>query len=833
MTTPNLKKTLAESLPLVMSGDDAGSRNMIGMTGRGQVNLRIEKMRAALNVAKYPLCIEKARLVIEAYRANEGDPPILRRAKATAHYLDHKTIFIEDGELIVGNVASKPMGMEAGSLGPTWPKEDLDDLKQTTFEISDEDEAQLRALDDYWIGKGRTLEERMGQFYDDERLWPFIQSGILLPPWKKKTQGRGHGAAGVGWGLGLGQSLIVVDYAKVINEGLNKTIADAEAELKTLRFNNADAIKKADFLQAVIITHTAIVRLANRFADLAAEMAARESDATRKRELEQIAETCRWVPANPARTFAEAMQAFWFIWMMIAQGTAPGGRFDQFMYPYYRDDQAAGRITEEQAIEWLICMRIKVMQFNFVGGGKAQREKWSGLARWHNWVIGGVTPDGHDATNDLSYLILEAAYRCRTPHHTITLRVHKDTPERLLLKAFEVIRTGMGMPALVSDDSYIGYLTSQGVSLREARDYALAGCLDVNLPGKSRINAFGMFIAPLVLEITLNNGVEPRTGQQLGPRTGDMASFKTYQDLVRAYKEQMKHFMGLAAEEHNILLQAQAELFPDAIHSALMDDAIQVGKDALDRVMPFENGSCMNVVGMINVADSLAAIKKLIFEDKKITAQELKTALDANWEGHADIHKMCLTAPKYGNGDPYVDSIAADLYKFWAESSQTFTTIFGGTMKPAGISITSYGPGGALTGATPDGRSAGEILADGTMSAAQGRDTHGPTALIRSAMMIDQIPYQSTLFNMKFHPSALQGTEDLNKLAVLIKTYFAHGGKQVQFNVVNRETLIDAQQHPEKHRDLVVRVAGYSAYFVQLSKRIQEDIIHRMEHEFA
>lgn len=794
---------------------------------------RIEKLRRALNVAKYPLCVEKARLVIESFRATEGLPTILRRARATAHYLDHKTLFIEDGELIIGNVASKPMGMEAGSLGPTWPIDDLDDLKQTTFEISDEDEAQLRALDEYWVGKGRTLEERMGQFYDDERLWPFIQSGILLPPWKKKTQGRGHGAAGVGWGLGLGQSLIVVDYAKVLYEGLNKTIADAEAELKTLRFNSADAIKKADFLQSVIITHTAIIRLANRFADLAAEMATQESDSARKQELAQIAETCRWVPANPARSFREAMQSFWFIWMMIAQGTAPGGRFDQFMYPFYRDDKARGRITEEQAIELLICLRIKVMQFNFVGGGKAQREKWSGLARWHNWVIGGVTPDGDDATNDLSYLILEAAYRCRTPHHTITLRVHKGTPEPLLMKALEVIQTGMGMPALVSDDSYIGYLTSQGVPLREARDYALAGCLDVNLPGKSRINAFGMFIAPLVFEITLNNGVEPRTGQQLGLRTGNIASFTTFDDLVRAYKEQVKYFMGLAAEEHNILLQAQRELYPDAIHSALMDDAIKVGKDALDRVMPFENGSCMNVVGMINVADSLAAMKKLVFEEKKISAPQLKAALDANWEGHADIRKLCLHAPKYGNGDPYVDTIAADLYKFWADSSETFTTIFGGTMKPAGISITSYGPGGALTGATPDGRFAGENLADGTMSAAQGRDTRGPTALIRSAMMIDQIPYQSTLFNVKFHPTALATTDDLGKLGSLIKTYFEYGGKQVQFNVVNRAILLDAQQHPEKHRDLVVRVAGYSAYFVQLSKRIQEDIIQRMEHEFA
>ncbi len=792
---------------------------------------RIEKLKASLRVDKYPLCIEKARLVMESYQQMEGEPEILKRAKATAHYLDHKTIFIEDGELIVGNVASKPMGMETGSQGPTWSKEELDELKQTTFVISAEDEAELRSYDAYWIGKGRTLEERMGQFYDDERLWPFIQSGILLPPWKQKQEGRGHGAAGVGWGLGLGQSLIVLDYAQVLNEGLNKIIADAERELSNLRFWDSDSIKKVDFLQSVIIANSAIVRLAHRFADLATEMAAKETDPLRKQELEQIAETCRWVPGNPARTFREAMQSFWFIWMMIAQGTAPGGRFDQFMYPFYSKDKTGNRLTDEQALELLICLRIKVMQYNFVGGGKAQREKWSGLARWNNWVIGGVTPEGKDASNKLSYLILEAANQCRTPHHTITLRVHEGTPDDLMLKALEVVGTGMGMPAFVSDQSYIGYLTSQGVPLCEARDYALAGCLDVNLPGKSRINAFGMFIAPLVFEITLNNGVEPRTGKQLGPRTGEFESFETLEDLMQAYKEQMVHFMDLAAEEHNILLRAQAELFPDAVHSSLMVDAIKVGRDALDRTLPFENGACMNVVGMVNVADSMAAVKKLVFEEKKVSAKELKAALDANWQGYEHVRRMCVAAPKYGNADPYVDSIAKDLYQFWADQSFTYPTIFGGTMKPAGISITSYGPGGALTGATPDGRYAGEVLADGTMSAAQGRDTHGPTALMRSAMTINQTPYQSTLFNVKFHPSALKSTEDLRKLGDLIKTYLAYGGKHVQFNVVNKETLLDAQKHPENYRDLIVRVAGYSAYFVQLSKRIQDDIIERTEHD--
>jgi pyruvate formate-lyase/glycerol dehydratase family glycyl radical enzyme len=799
------------------------------------MNERIQRLRESLRVDTFPICIEKARLVMESYLQTQGMPQIVRRAMATSHYLDNKTIFIEDNELIVGNVASKPMGLEAGSLGPTWPREDVEELNRQGLVLAQEDEQTLRSMDSYWRDKGRTVEERQGQFYDDARLWPFIQSGILLPPWKKKTEGRGFGAAGVGWGLGLGQALIVVDYAKVIDYGINSIIGEAKQELSALRYTDEDAIKKADFLKSVIICYEAIIRIASRFANLADEMADKETEVNRKEELRRIAATCRWVPANPARSFYEAMQSFWFIWIMIANGTTPGGRFDQFMYPYYKKDKDKGIISDEQVLELLECLRIKVMQYNFVGGGSMQRQKWSGMARWHNWIIGGLTPAGRDATNELSYLILEAAKDCQTPHHTITVRVHDQTPEPLMLKAIEVVKTGIGMPAFVGDHSYIEYLLSQGVPIEDARDYTLAGCLDTNIPGKSRIMAFGMFIVPLVFEITLNNGIEQRTGKKLGMETGAIESFKTFDDLMQAFKKQLAYFMSLVAEEHNILLQAQKELFPDAVHSALMVDGIKVGKDALDRTLPFENASALNAVGMINVADSLAAVKQLVFEEKKITMKELKAALDANWQGerYAEIQKMCLAAPKYGNGDPFVDAIAGDLYKFWADTTLTFGTIYNGTNKPTGISITAHAPGGSLTGATPDGRFAGECLADGTMSPMRGRDRHGPTAVIRSAAAIDQLQYQATLLNMKFHPSALTATEDMQKLSSLIKTYFHLGGKHIQFNVVNSETLLDAQKHPENYRDLIVRVAGYSAFFVNLSKSVQDEIVARTEQCFA
>jgi pyruvate formate-lyase/glycerol dehydratase family glycyl radical enzyme len=796
------------------------------------MNPRVQRLMTKLDVKRFPICAEKARLVVESLKETEGEPQILRRAKATAHYLDNRTIFIEEDELIVGNIAAKPMGMEAGTMGPTWPTEDIESLRAAGLDFSAADEALLRSLDEFWADKGRTLDEMQGLYYDDERLWPFIRSGILCPPWKAKTEGRGQGTAGVGWGLGLAYTLIIVDFAKVLNQGLDEIISEAEAELRELRYFSADAVKKHDFLEAVIISLSAIVRIAGRFADLAEQLAASEKDAQRKNELLQIAEACRQVPGRPARTFREAMQSFWFIWLMVLGGASAAGRFDQYMYPFYRKDIAEGRMTDLEVLELLECLRVKLMQYNYVGGGKLQREKWAGMARWNNWVIGGVTPEGEDATNPLSYLILEAARECRTPHHTITVRVNEKTPESLMLKALEVVKLGMGLPAFIGDKSYIGYLTGNGVPLKDARDYALSGCLDVNIAGKSRTSAIGMFIVPRVFEICMNNGFDPRLNLQLGPQTGKFEEFESFEAFMAAFKIQLKHFMALAAEEHNILLQAHRRLFPDAVHSALMDDAVKVGRDVLDRVMPFENGSVLNLVGMINVADSLAAIKKLVFDEQKISLPTLKAALDANWEGepHSRVRKMCLAAPKFGNGDIYVDAIAAELFQFWADTAAEFPTSWGGTTKPTGISITAHAPGGAMTGATPDGRFAGETLADGSLSPAQGKDIQGPTAVLRSAMTVNQDPFQATLLNMKFDPSAFKTPEDLRKLSMLIRTYFSQGGKHVQFNVVDKETLLDSQKRPEKHRNLIVRVAGYSAYFVNLGRPVQDEIIKRTDY---
>jgi pyruvate formate-lyase/glycerol dehydratase family glycyl radical enzyme len=794
------------------------------------MNERITRLLESIAVDRYPLCIEKSRLMTESFRKTDGEPMILRRARALAHMLDNITIFIEDDQLIAGNAASKPMGLEFDFYAGLWSQNEIDDLKQAGYDITAEEEAEIIRMNAFW--KDYNPLSRMGRQFDD-RLWPFMQSGMILPPWKNREEGSGGGYAESGMGLGPGFYLMTVDFERVLNKGLNDILKEAEEELNKYQGPKAGETDRVHFLQSVIIAQRGVIRFADRFAVLAEEMAAASVDANRKKELEKIAVTCRKVPANPAGSFYEALQSFWFIFLMITPSpTASFGRFDQYMYPFYHKDIEKGAITDTDVLELLQCLRIKDMQINRTSG-KLARQKNAGMAKWHNMTIGGVTPEGEDATNELSYLILDALKLCPVPHHTVTVRVHEGTPEDLMLKALEVVKTGIGMPAFVGDKSYVGYLTGEGVALKDARDYAMAGCIDAAITGKSRIASYGMFIVPKVLEVTLHNGIEPQTGRQLGPETGEFGNFVSFDDFLTAFKTQLRYFLGLHAEKNNIELQVSRELFPDPLRSSLMDDGIKAGKALLDRTFPFENGAVMNPVGMINVVDSLAAIKKLVFEEKKFSNQELKDALRSNWkgDGYAEMRKMFLAAPKFGNNDEGVDAIATDLFRFWADTTVQFETCLGGKHKPTGVSVSAQWPGGTLTGATPDGRYAGECLADGTVSPMRGMDLHGPTAALNSAMKIDQTAYQAALLNMKFHPSSLKTDADLRKLSFLIRTYFSMNGKHIQFNVVNRNVLTDAQENPERHKDLIVRIAGYSAYFTQLGRPMQNEIIGRTEHE--
>ncbi|AOT69804.1 pyruvate formate lyase family protein [Geosporobacter ferrireducens] len=792
---------------------------------------RIKKLKENVMKDTYPISIEKLKIVLKTIEESSGDPKILSRAKIIASVMDNMPIFIQEGELIVGNGSSKPCGLEIEADYGIWDEEEIQGLMDDGFEVTTKDASDLKELNKK--NKPVTLVDTMNHVIKgNERLKSFMRSGMILPPWREKGAGGGGGYAMSGLGLGPGLHLICVDYEIPLKKGLNAIIEECKESLENIRFFDSDSYERSITLQSMIIALEAMIRLACRYAELANKLASREKDPQRKKELEEIARICRNVPANPAKTFKEAIQFFWFIFLSINPSpTASMGRLDQYLYPYYKADMEKGIISDEEVLEYLQCLRCKDMELNRISG-KQNRLKNSGMAKWHNATIGGVKPDGSDASNKLTELLIDAALACPVPHHTLTLRIADSTPDSVIIKGLKAIQQGLSMPAFVSDQSYVRFFQRNGLPIEDARDYVMTGCLDGNIPGRTRTIACGMFIAPMVLDVFMNNGIDHKTGLKILPGMGDPSQYKTYGEFNTAFKNALAEAIKLGAEKSNIENIVTREMFPDPIRSAFFRDGTKVGLDFHRRRFDFENSVVMNPVGMINLANSLAVIRKLVFEDQILTMGELKKALDANWIGHEDLHKKCLEVPKFGNDIDYVDLIAKDLYQYWAEITETIDASYGGKCVPTGISVTSHQPGGLLCNATPDGRRHKEILADGCVSPAQGHDVNGPTVSLRSAMKIDQMAFQAMLLNMKFHPTALKSDEDLKKLAALVKIYFRNGGKHIQFNVADVETLRKAQLEPENYRDLVVRVAGYSAYFVQLSKEMQNEVIERTEHVY-
>ncbi len=787
---------------------------------------RIERLLDTLKVEKYPLCIEKFKIATQTLSATEGQPSVLRRAAIIKNILEKITIFIEDDELFAGAGASKPFGLEIDYEYGTWTPDEIESLKNENYIINPADEDEIQKINEKFSSE--TLISAMGaEFMKSEQLWPFMKSGVMLPPWKG-AEGSGGGYAQSGLGLGPGFFLIGVDYEKMLNEGSLSLIAECEEALKIQEASETPDQEAVDFLNSVIIVHKALIRLAQRYSELAAEMAMEENDPERKLELMRISKACSKVPAKPAETFFEAIQCFWFTFLMINPATtAAAGRFDQYMYPFYKNDIEKGITTDEEVIELLELLRIKDIKLNRVSG-QQNRKKNAGMAKWHNFIIGGVDKDGNDASNKLTYLLLDAAMETKIPHHTLTLRVHDKTPDELMVKALEVVKAGIGMPAFIGDKSYINFFHQyHGLPIEDARNYIVCGCLDGAIPGKSRTATFGFIVVALAFDIFMHNGFNKGTNETVGIKTGDVTQMSDFEAFKNAFYKQMDYFIELGVEKCNIELRAEQNLFPDPFRSSLMFDAVKEGKDILRRSIPFENSLSLCPVGGINVADSLAAVKKLVYEDKKYSMDELVKALDSDWVGFEEMQKDFLAVPKYGNGVDYVDELAAEVYEKFEKKLVSLRSFFGGKGIATAISITAHQPGGALTGATPDGRKRGEILADGSMSPNHGMDKNGPTGVLKSAMKINQDTYQATLLNMKFHPSALKSRADLLKLGSLIKTYFSQGGKHIQFNIVNKDDLIEAQAAPDEHQDLVVRVAGYSAYFTALGNDMQNEIIER------
>ena len=799
---------------------------------------RVRRMKESLRINKYPLCVELFRLANESLDETGGEPMLLRRSKLHAHILDNITIFIEPEDLLCGSGASKPFGLEMQYEYGVWTKDEVESLKSELYTISPEDEEELYRLNDRFAGNAsnQNLVEAMGKSLgENDRLWPFMKSGVILPPWKDKKGGSGGGFAMSGYGLGPGFSLVCVDYAAILQRGARGIIDEAKQCLRDLRYDCADAVEKRNFWEGVVIVFEAWVRFAHRYADLCDTLAGEEKDDIRAAELREMARICRKVPEYPAETFREALQSFWFTFLMVCPSpTSTAGRFDQYMYPYYRKDRDEGRITDEEVLELLEIMRCKVMKLNRVSG-KANRAKNAGMAKWYNWTIGGQKADGSDATNELSYLLLEAAQETHLPHHTVTLRVHKDTPMDLMVKAMECVRSGLGMPAFLGDDSYINFFAGQSeanrVPVEIARDYCATGCVDGNIQAETRTQVAIFFIIPHAMDIALHNGYCRYTKEDFGLKVGDVREMKTFEEFKDAVYREVRHLMAMANERINVEMIAEKELFPDVFRSALMRDGVRSGKDMFSRRFPFENGAVLGAVGGVNAGNGLYAIKKLIFDEKKYTMAQLLEALDADWVGYEDMQQDFRDQPKYGNAVKEVDDMVAEVYQLHADICHSLPCAYGDTLKPNAISISAHQPGGALTGATPDGRKGGEILADASLSPDHGQDTHGPLAVFLSAMEVNQDPYQGTLMNMKFHPSNMKTRADLEKLSSMVKTYLTHGGKHVQFNVVDREEMEDAKVRPEEHPELVVRVAGYSAYFTRLPESIQDEVIERTSQE--
>ena len=797
------------------------------------MNERIARIKKRVIVDQYPICIEKFRITLDVREQTKNDHVIIQRGKILKACAERMPIAIADDELIVGIASSKPMGLEIDPDYGVWLQDEIDKLKEDGFLIDPQDEIDLQELNKRY--QPDTLIGREGDvFYDDPRIMNMLRSGLILPPWKDKSTERGVGGGYAQAGLGLGPSLVLlcVEYDKLLRFGADELIRQAKEAKAKVRFTDMDALNKYRYYDSVVMAFEAMNTLAARYAALAADMAEKETDPDRRAELAQIAEICRNVPAKPAKTFREAIQCFWFQMLFLSPSTTlPGGRFDQYMYPYYKADLEAGRITKEEVTELLCLLRLKDMELNRTSGSEL-RKKNSGMAKWHNYTIGGVDPvTGEDVTNDLTYLLIEAAMITKTPHHTLTLRVHEKTPPALMQKALECVRMGLGMPAFVSDGSYTAIFADRGCPLEYARDFVMTGCLDGNLPGKSRTGPVPMVTFPLIFDIFRHGGIDVKTGLRVTPDYGNFAEFETFDELYAAYTRCADYAVGLVCEKNNVELAITQELLFDPLRSALMYEGIESGKDTWCREMPFENGAVVNPIGMVNLGDSLAAIKKLVFLEKKYTLAQLQAALDANWVGYEDMQKDFLKAPKYGNDDDFVDEIVAMCYKTLNDIVATKPNIMGKPTIATGISITSHQPGGQLTGATPDGRKAGAILADGTTSPMHGCDACGPTAVFKSAMKIDQDPMQAMLLNMKFHPTALKTDADLAKLGAMIRAYLTGGGKQVQFNVVDQNTLRAAQDDPAAYRDLVVRVAGYSTYFVTLSRAMQDEVIDRTVQE--
>lgn len=793
---------------------------------------RIKRLVKEVRNVAPPICVKKFEIASNVLKENRNATPYMQRVAVLEAYFDQMPIFILDDHLLVGDGASKPYGIEVCYENGMWVKEELEEMhKEFSWCALDDETYQfcIDYLNDPDRSVSRGLPSRLAEYvFADERLGPVQLSSLGW--WKSREAGiKANVSAISSMGLTRNAGLAIPLYQRMLSIGARGIINICKERIANASYSDFNSIEKIDFWNGVIRVFEAWIRRSNRYADLAERMAGETEDSVRAAELLEIARICRKVPEHPAETFREAMQSYWFTWATVGTSTNSAGRFDQYMYPYYKKDLEEGRITYDEALELLENMKVKCHAFRNVSGNFS-RGGISGGAAWYNYTIGGVDKDGNDATNDLTYMLIEASRETMLPNHTLTLRVHDGTPPELMQKAVELVKTGLGMPAFISDNEYINFFVEHGVSLERARDFSCAGCLDGSLPGTTRIAHIRMFGNTPQLDIFLHNGVCSYSGQKAGIETGDPRDFKTFEEFMEAFYKQQHYLVKCMTDICNINMRVRSEYNQDPFFSALMEGCLEEGEEVTRHgYKPYDNLIALGVVGAINLCDSFTAIKYWIYDKKKYTMDQLITALDANWEGYEDMRQDFIAAPKYGSNDDYADSIVAEYYERFAKEVESCKHPFGNIIT-AGVSVSTHQVVGRMTPATPDGRKAGEILADGSTSPSQGCDKKGILGVFASAMKIDQSLYNATLLNQKFHPSALKSPEDVQKLASAIRTYLLNGGKHVQFTIADTKMLRDAQVNPENHRDLTVRVAGYSAYFTTLTNLIQNEVINRSEH---
>ena len=794
----------------------------------GRLTDRMAAFREEVLEEKPYIDAERAVLATQAYKENQNQPRVMVRALMLQKILENMSIYIEDKSLIAGNQATK------NKNAPIFPEytmkfvmNELDLFEKRdgdVFYITEETKQQLRDISPFW--ENNNLRARGEALLPDE-VSVFMETGVF----------------GMEGKLNAGDAHLAVNYERILAEGL-KGYEERTKKLKAaLDFTKPESIDKNVFYKAVLIVIDAVHTFANRYSKLAQDMALTEADAKRKEELLEISRICTKVPYEPASSFREAVQAVWFI-QLILQIESNGhslsyGRFDQYMYPYYKKDMENGSLSEESALELLTCLWIKTLTVNKVRS-QAHTLSSAGSPMYQNVTIGGQTTDKKDAVNELSFTVLKSVAQTRLTQPNLTVRYHANLNKKFFDECIEVMKLGFGMPALNNDEIIIPSFINWGVKEEDAYNYSAIGCVETAVPGKWGYRCTGMSYInfPRVLLCAMNNGVDLTSKKRFTKGYGYFTEMETYEDLLAAWDKTVREMTRYSVIVENAIDKASERDVPDVLCSALTDDCIGRGKTIKEGGAVYDFISGLQV-GIANMADSLAAIKKLVYEEKKITKQQLWDAILDNFQSpeNKKIQEMLIEeAPKYGNDNDYVDNLVVEAYDSYLDEIKKYPNTryqrgpIGGIRYGGTSSISANVGQGMGTIATPDGRNAFEPLAEGC-SPAHNADKNGPTAIFKT---VSKLPTEKitggVLLNQKMTPQTLSTEENKQKLEMLIRTFFNRlHGYHVQYNIVSKETLIDAQKHPEKHKDLIVRVAGYSAFFNVLSKKTQDDIIGRTE----